>query len=210
MDRSAISFNNLCKVPELFPFYFFHYTVLYVSHRVFHSVRSRPTSSHLASNGLAERAVQIVKQCLKKVRDGTLRSRIATFLCSYCITPQSTTGVPPAELLLGRRLRTRFDLLQPSIQKCVERKQLKQKKSHDAGARSRKFAVHDKVYVRISAKERWLHGEVEAVTGPVLYRVRMGHIRCCRQDQLRPRFGPDLPQLSDKQEEDISFWTFNK
>ena len=117
-------------------------------------------------------------------------------------------GVTPAELLLGRNLRTRLDLLQPSIQKHVERKQLKQKESHDAGARLRKFAVHDKVYVRnFGQGERWLHGEIKAVTGPVSYRVCMveDHIRGCHQDQLRPQFGPDLPQLSDKQEEDISF-----
>ena len=81
---------------------------------------------HPASNGLAERAVQ---QSLKKVCDGSLKSRIATVLCLYCITPQSTTGVSPAELLMGRRLRTRLDLLQPSIQKRVESQQFKQKEA---------------------------------------------------------------------------------
>jgi len=63
-------------------------------------------------------------------------------------------GVSPTELLLGRRLRTRLDLLQPCIQKRVERKQLKQKESRDAGARLRKFVVHEKVLSVILAKER--------------------------------------------------------
>ena len=86
-----------------------------------------------------------MKQGLKKVRDGSLKSRIATVLCSYHIIPQSTTGVSPAELLMGRRLRTRLDLLQPSIQKRVESQQFKQKEAHDTRARLRKFSVNDKV-----------------------------------------------------------------
>lgn len=48
---------------------------------------------HPASNGLAERAVQILKQGLKKVTVGTLSSRVATVLFSYRMTPQTTTGV---------------------------------------------------------------------------------------------------------------------
>ena len=58
-----------------------------------------------------------------------------------------------------------------------------------------------------SQGERWLQGEIEAATGPVSYRVRMveGDTRRCHQDQLRHRFGSDLPQMSDNQEEDISF-----
>lgn len=52
-----------------------------------------------ASNGLAERAVQIVKKGLKKVTKGTMRSRIAQVLFSYRLIPQSTTGQSPSELL---------------------------------------------------------------------------------------------------------------
>ena len=58
---------------------------------------------HLATNGLAERAVQIVKKGLKKVTEGTIRSRLAQLLFAYRIMPHSTTGVSPSELLLGRR-----------------------------------------------------------------------------------------------------------
>jgi len=39
---------------------------------------------------------------------------------SYCLTPQSTTGVSPAELLLGRQLRSRLDLLKPNKTDRVE------------------------------------------------------------------------------------------
>ena len=50
-----------------------------------------------ASNELAVRAVQILKRCLKKVTEGSLTSRLDTVLCSYCIAPQSMTGVSPSD-----------------------------------------------------------------------------------------------------------------
>ena len=46
---------------------------------------------HPKSNGLAERAVKIVKDGLKKMSDGTVEDRIARFLFAYQITSQSTT-----------------------------------------------------------------------------------------------------------------------
>ena len=48
---------------------------------------------HPASNGLAERAVQIMKQGLKKVTQGSLNARLAKILFAYRLTPQSTTGI---------------------------------------------------------------------------------------------------------------------
>ena len=45
------------------------------------------------SNGLAERAVQVVKNGLKKVRTGSVNPRLAKLLFTYHVTPQSTTGV---------------------------------------------------------------------------------------------------------------------
>ena len=56
---------------------------------------------HPASNGLAERAVQILKQGLKKIKNGSMEEILARLLFNYRITPQSTTGASPAQLLLG-------------------------------------------------------------------------------------------------------------
>ena len=61
---------------------------------------------HPSTNGLVERAVQIVKKGLKKVTEGSIRSRIAKVLMAYRITLHSTTGNTPASLLLGRNPRT--------------------------------------------------------------------------------------------------------
>ena len=65
---------------------------------------------HPASNGLAERAVQTFKEGLKKVTQGDIQTRLARFLFQYRITPHTTTGIAPAELMLGRRPRSHLDL----------------------------------------------------------------------------------------------------
>ena len=56
---------------------------------------------HPATNGMAERAVQIVKKGLKKVTQGSISERLAKILMSYRLTPQTTTGISPADQLLG-------------------------------------------------------------------------------------------------------------
>ena len=96
---------------------------------------------HPASNGLAERAVQVVKKGLRKVTRGSMRTRIATILFNYRLTVQTTTGVAPSELMLGRRPRCHLDLLKPNTADRVERKQAKQAQKHNAHARDRHFAV---------------------------------------------------------------------
>ena len=68
---------------------------------------------HPASNGLAKRAVQIVKRGVKKLKLDTLQDKICCFLFSYRNTPQSTTGVISSELLLGRKMCSPLDLLHP-------------------------------------------------------------------------------------------------
>ena len=58
---------------------------------------------HPRSNGLGEYAVQTFKITIKKL-DGHLETRLSRFLLQYGITPQSTTGLSPLELRMGRRL----------------------------------------------------------------------------------------------------------
>ena len=68
---------------------------------------------HPSSNGLAERAVQTCKLALKKMSGNSVQ---ISFLLNYRTTPQGTTGIPPSQLLLGRQLRTRLDLV--VVQTC--------------------------------------------------------------------------------------------
>ena len=64
---------------------------------------------HPASNRLAERAVQTFKTTLKKTMPTDVATSLVRFLFQYRITPHSTTGISPAELLLGRRPRSHLD-----------------------------------------------------------------------------------------------------
>ena len=57
---------------------------------------------HLAFNGLAEKAIQTFKATMKKLTKGSLEERVMQFLFKYHITPQSTTGQSPSDLLFGR------------------------------------------------------------------------------------------------------------
>jgi len=143
---------------------------------------------HPASNGMAERAVQILKMGLKKITKGSISERLAKILMSYRLTPQTTTGISPAELLLGKRPRSRLDLLKPHTAERVELQQQKQKAQHDARAQVRQFGVGEQVFVRnYQAGKQWLPGVIERTTGPVSFLVKLddGRQRRCHQDQVR-------------------------
>lgn len=63
---------------------------------------------------------------------------------SYRVTLHSTTGVPTAELLMGRRLRTYLDPLHSDIPKRIRHELEKQKEGHDKTVGDRGFRVADK------------------------------------------------------------------
>ena len=71
---------------------------------------------HPGSNTLAERAVQTFKSGLKKTTEGAVLTLLAQFLFQYHITPHTTTGISPAELLMGRQPRSHLDLLHPMLE----------------------------------------------------------------------------------------------
>lgn len=149
---------------------------------------------HPSSNGLAERAVQSFKHAIKKIPGQTVQEKLSKFLFNYRITPHTTTGIPPAELLVGRRLRSRLDLLYPEVSSKVEHQQHKQKQQHDSGKPLRKFSVGDKVYAqnfsKTNATSKWLAGIVVRVTGPLSYETKLADDSIVRRhvDNLRSPF----------------------
>ena len=70
------------------------------------------------------------------------------FLLTYRTTPHSTTGSTPATLFLNRHVRTRLDLLHPSVSQHVESAQAKQKQQHDIHSRDRSFIVGQRILAR--------------------------------------------------------------
>ena len=156
-------------------------------------IRSAPY--HPASNGLAERFVQSLKQSLKAtLHDGrSLVQRLSSYLLTYRTTIHATTGVPPSQLLLGRELRTRLSLIRPDVGKSVVDKQSLQKSSHDSRSRTRQFLEGDRVFVRTHRPgPDWIRGTIVEVLGPVTFIVEVeGGQRWKRHiDQLKDWLPP--------------------
>ena len=147
---------------------------------------------HPASNGLAERAVQTLKSGLKKMTVGNIEDKLARFLFQYRITPHTTTGTSPAELLMGRRLRSQLDILKPSIADRVSNKQEEQKRGFDKGTMHRSYAIGDTVWVRnFSQGPIWLAGEAVQLKGECSLNVKLtdGRIVHRHLDHIRLKVG---------------------
>ena len=146
---------------------------------------------HPSSNRMAERAVRTFKEGMKKLGNSqSIQCRMARVLFQYRITPHSTTGVSPAELLMGQRIRSHLDLVQPNLSNQVELKQEAQKQYHDRHAKSRVFELGNKVFVKNpSSGPPWLSGDIIQIRGPVSYTVKLSDGRIMRKhvDQIRER-----------------------
>ena len=129
---------------------------------------------HPSTNGQAERAVQTLKRGLKCTPGNSVQEKLSRFLFGYRITPHTTTGVPPCEMLMNRRLRSRLDLFHPEMSGKVESRQAKQKELHDQRS-LRQFTENDKVYVQdfTTRKPKWIPGTVVQVTGPLSYMIKL-------------------------------------
>ena len=119
---------------------------------------------------------------------GTLETKIQRYLFNYRIMPQGTTGLPPAQLLMGRQLRSRLDLVVPNVAKRVQHAQVTQKEHHDAHSKARQFIIGDHILARnYAGSPQWLPGCVTSVLGPVSYEITLEDGRRWRrhQDQLQ-------------------------
>ena len=102
-------------------------------------IRSSPY--HLSSNGAAERLIWTFKIAVKAGvgRTTPLSQRLASFLMTYRTTPHATTQESPSEVLMGRKITTRLDLLKPCCYKRVSDKQAQQKADHDKHAHAQEL-----------------------------------------------------------------------
>ena len=67
----------------------------------------------------------------------------------------------PTELFLKRPLKTRLDLLHPSVERKVLQNQANQKKHHDAHSKDRSFDIGEAVWVvNLRGEPKWLHGVI--------------------------------------------------
>nr|XP_055046280.1 LOW QUALITY PROTEIN: uncharacterized protein K02A2.6-like [Misgurnus anguillicaudatus] len=172
-------------------------------------VRTAPF--HPASNGLAERAVQTLKQGLKRMSGDSVETNLCRFLFQYRITPQTTTGQTPAEMLLGRKPKSLLDLLHPDVRGRVRAQQEKQKFRHDQHAKDRSFQEGEAVFIKNFGRgQKWLSGVVLENSGPQSVIVKVSDGRCMRRhkDHVRLRqtteTGPRAPfQVTSSEESSV-------
>eukprot|EP00731_Ephydatia_muelleri_P006519 Em0003g767a len=177
-------------------------------------IHTRTSPYHPATNGLAERSVQLLKQALpaSQTEAKSLHHRIASFLIHYRNTRRSTTEVSTAQLLMKRDLRS-FLYLHDETRcagKCIQ----KSESTNElwVAAVERGFVVGDPVMVRDYRPQnpRWQPAVVHAQEGPKSYQVTLpgGGVPWRRHsDQMV--HGPegvtlDQPSTGQPDEEDIS------
>lgn len=139
---------------------------------------------HASTNGQAERFVQTTKEGLSKLTDGDWKTKLARFLLHQHVTPCSATGRSPAELLMGRRLKTILDRLHPDFEKEDKRFSNVQSKP------VRTFTAGEPVYARnYGIGPKWVPAEIQEATGPVSYRTLTtdGEVLRRHVDQVRQR-----------------------
>ncbi|KAL0880304.1 hypothetical protein ABMA27_002756 [Loxostege sticticalis] len=111
-----------------------------------------------------------IKKVLKRaVHSGeNVLQALNKFLLHYRNCDHATTGVPPAVLLTGRRMRTRLDALRPDI--------ASRQVTNAGGTPGPQLQVGEPVLARdySSRSEKWSLGTITKITGPVSYRVDIG------------------------------------
>lgn len=119
--------------------------------------------------------VKTIKKVIKRAI--FVNEKISTalkFLFQYRNCEHASTGVPPAVLMLGRRLRGPLDALRPDVSSVVRSAQDRQIKNKQGTQRA--INIGDTVMARdySSKGNKWAEGVVVSQTGPVSYKVGVG------------------------------------
>ena len=139
------------------------------------------------------------EQCMKKQLTGTVHTKLSRFLFHYRLTPHTTTGVVPAELMLREWPRSHLDLIVPDLKDKIIHQQHRQKLQHDRTTRQRTFWQDELVMVRgfhKGPKDNWLPG---SVVSDHSYKVKLfdGKIVWRHADYICPRPSDCIPVSED-------------
>ena len=139
-----------------------------MSGELIHFTEINDAPYHPPTNGLVEHMFQCFKNAVKADRsDRPIQYKPNKFLFAYRTAPHATTGYNPAQLLFGRNLKSRLDLLKANIKRVVDGRLLKNEKGTLVS-----FQNGEMVMVRHYHRgPNWLKGEVLERIGPVLYKV---------------------------------------
>ncbi|UYV72597.1 K02A2.6-like [Cordylochernes scorpioides] len=140
---------------------------------------------HAASNGQVERAIQTLKNLLRKNSSGNWTTRLSRSLLSMRIAINSTTQKSPAQLLMNRNLRSLIDKFHPE---SVSEGRIRQEDRFIRNWKPHRVVNEGQaVIARGYNGPRWLPGVVQEKTGPVSIKVETddGEILNRHLDQVR-------------------------
>ena len=119
-----------------------------------------------------------------------LETRMFHFLSCYRVTPQTTSGQTPAEMMMTKRPRFRLDLAYPGLDNRVLHKQTAVREHQSVALSPREFYAGDAVYVmNFAGTPKCLPGVLEIKLGPVSFTVELidGRVRRRHIDHIRLR-----------------------
>ncbi|GAB0092892.1 uncharacterized protein DMENIID0001_079420 [Sergentomyia squamirostris] len=155
---------------------------------------------HPESNGLCERAVQTMKNALKREMIDTnfpphlLSKKLVQILKRYNHAPSTVTQTAPAELVYNFVPKTDTNSINPhfrnfgKIKKNLSRQDDNVKQSQSEMIRKNQFNVNDEIWYRCNAKDfvKWVPGTVVKVLSPVRYTIAIGNnLKQAHHDQLK-------------------------
>ncbi|XP_055355965.1 uncharacterized protein K02A2.6-like [Paramacrobiotus metropolitanus] len=159
-----------------------------------HGIRHlRTPPGHPQSNGQAERYVQTFKDGITKLMADrkSLSAALREFLFRYRSAPHATTGKSPAELFLGRKLRSQLDLLVPVMLTTTESNRRRYQQNFDKRTKAKHFQAGDYVMVRDYRPSRtvdWQRGQLVKREGSRIWIVLVNETELRRhENQMRPR-----------------------
>jgi hypothetical protein len=161
--KFGIPLELICDNGPPFNSYLFHEFAkeVRIQFRIVHS-----SPYHSRSNGLAEKAVHIMKDVLKKCASPT------DGLAEYRATPVTGVGLSPSEMLMGRLIRTKIPVTASAL--CVppngdqfrsinrDKSRVKMKTYYDSGAKEHS-ALKEGQSVRMKTKNGWQPAVVSKV-----------------------------------------------
>ncbi|XP_054283420.1 uncharacterized protein K02A2.6-like [Macrosteles quadrilineatus] len=129
---------------------------------------------HAASNGSAERSVQEVKKNLlrqvieehQRSQRTTLQMKLENFLFAYRNTPNTVTGLTPAEMFLSWKPRTQLVMLKPNLQSSIDQKHREQKDAADRLRGRSRFFSEDHLRARYAEEEEIFVSPKDPVVSP--------------------------------------------
>lgn len=136
------------------------------------------------SNGLAEKAVGIAKNILKRCYEANEVDQFQYRILEYNTTPVASIGLTPSELFFGRLVKTKLpvsgsllvrnNIVESKIKKTIEKKKERQKYYYDRSAKSLPVLNEGDLVIFKKNSKEWNYGKIIGNVNGSSYIIRDG------------------------------------